>query len=228
MVSSNNIAKAVVLIVLLFIPASIYLYFMTVLNSIPKLGYFGPREPITVIVDGEETIDTAYHMIPSFSFVNQNNQEITEQHFEGKIYVADFFFTSCQSICPIMSSQLERVQEKYKNLEGISILSHTVDPERDSVSVLRSYANHFQAIDKKWEFVTGNKKEIYNIARKGYFVSASEGDGGEEDFIHSPLFVLIDKQKHLRGYYDGTDSLEVNKLLIDIDVLLVESPKKVR
>jgi protein SCO1/2 len=113
-------------------------------------------------------------------------------------------------------------------LEGIAILSHTVDPERDSVSVLRSYANHFQAIDKKWEFVTGNKKEIYNIARKGYFVSASEGDGGEEDFIHSPLFVLIDKQKHLRGYYDGTDSLEVNKLLIDIDVLLVESPKKVR
>ena len=223
MLSSNIIAKAAVFIILLVIPATIYLYFIAQLKSIPKLGYFGPRDAISKTVDGELVTDTLYHEVPEFSFINQNNQVVTSNHFEDRVYVADFFFTSCQSICPIMSSQLERVQAKYRENNLVAILSHTVDPESDSVEVLRSYATLHEALDNKWEFITGNKKEIYEIARKGYFVSASEGDGGDEDFIHSPYFVLVDTKKHLRGFYDGTDSLEVNKLLVDIDVLLAES-----
>ena len=226
MFSSNSIAKTAVFVTLLVIPATVYLYFIAQLKSLPKLGYFGPREAIVNTIDGEQVTDTMYHAVPDFSFINQNNQVITDANFENKVYVADFFFASCQSICPIMSSQLERVQEKYRGNDKVGILSHTVDPERDSVPVLRSYANLHEAVDNKWEFITGNKKEIYEIARRGYFVSASEGDGGEEDFIHSPLFVLVDTKKHLRGYYDGTDSLEVNKLLVDIDVLLAESKKE--
>jgi protein SCO1/2 len=226
MLSFNSIAKAAVFIVLLVIPATIYLYFIAQLKSLPKLGYFGPREAISKTVDGELVTDTLYHEVPEFSFINQNNQVITDNHFKGRVYVADFFFASCQSICPIMSSQLERVQAKYRDNDQLGILSHTVDPESDSVAVLRSYASLHEALDNKWEFITGNKKEIYEIARKGYFVSASEGDGGEEDFIHSPYFVLVDTKKHLRGFYDGTDSLEVNKLLVDIDILLAESKKQ--
>jgi protein SCO1/2 len=226
MLSFNSIAKAAVFIVLLVIPATIYLYFIAQLKSLPKLGYFGPRDAISKTVDGELVTDTLYHKVPEFSFINQNNQVITDNHFKGRVYVADFFFASCQSICPIMSSQLERVQAKYRDNDQLGILSHTVDPESDSVAVLRSYASLHEALDNKWEFITGNKKEIYEIARKGYFVSASEGDGGEEDFIHSPYFVLVDTKKHLRGFYDGTDSLEVNKLLVDIDILLAESKKQ--
>ena len=160
MFRSKKIAKGVVLITLLIIPGSVYLLFFGMLKSLPKLGYFGPREAITMLADGKETIDTAYHKVPPFNFTNQNNIQITENQFEGKIYVADFFFTSCQSICPIMSSQLIRVQEKYKELDQVGILSHTVDPESDSAEALRSYADHYQAIDNKWEFITGNKKEI--------------------------------------------------------------------
>ena len=138
MFSPNNIAKAAVFVILLVIPATIYLYFIAQLKSLPKLGYFGPREAISKTVDGERVTDTLYHEVPEFSFINQNNQVITDNHFKGRVYVADFFFASCQSICPIMSSQLERVQAKYRDNDKLGILSHTVDPESDSVAVLRS------------------------------------------------------------------------------------------
>ena len=220
--SKNSKSKLLVVTALVLFPASIYLYFIVRLKNVPKLPYLGPREPVEMVIDGETIVDTLYHQVPDFSFQAHNGKEIEEQIMENKICVVDFFFASCQSICPIMSNQLERVQKHYEEFDDLLLLSHTVDPERDSVSVLNKYANEHNASEDKWLFVTGSKKELYEIARKGYFVSASEGDGGEEDFIHSPMFVLVDKEKRLRGYYDGTDSTDVDRLIDDIRILIGE------
>ena len=166
--------------------------------------------------------DTTFHMVQDFSFVNQDGQTVTQKNFDGSVYVADFFFTTCHTICPIMSSQMERVAEKYKGNMEVKFLSHTVDPETDTVEQLKSYALKHHADNKQWVFVTGEKKAIYDIARTGYLVNAEKGDGGPDDFIHTQNFALVDKEKHIRGYYDGTDSTEMNQLMKDIDLLLAE------
>jgi protein SCO1/2 len=166
--------------------------------------------------------DTTYHTIANFSFINQDGKTVTQDDFNGCVYVTDFFFTTCHSICPIMSSQMERVAEKFKGNSEVKILSHTVDPEIDSVEQLKSYAIKHNADSKNWMFVTGEKKELYAIARTGYLLNADEGDGGPDDFIHTQNFALIDKDKRIRGFYDGTDSLEVKQLIKDIDLLLAE------
>lgn len=169
--------------------------------------------------DGSFKIDTIFHSIPPFSLVNQNKDTISNLAVMGKVYVADYFFTTCQSICPIMSKQLDRV---YAARPEIMILSHTVDPETDSAEALRKYADKFHADPKRWIFLTGKKTELYELARKGYLLDAREGDGGAEDFIHTQNFALIDKKGRIRGFYDGTDSLSVNELIIDIGFLLQE------
>lgn len=170
----------------------------------------------------EGKTDTAYHTIPNFSFTNQDGQTVTQKDVEGSIYVTDFFFTTCHSICPIMSSQMERIYTKFKNDPEVKFISHTVDPEIDTVEQLKTYAIKHNADAKQWMFVTGNKKELYEIARTGYLLNAEEGDGGPDDFIHTQNFALIDKDKRIRGFYDGTDSLEINQLIKDIDLLLKE------
>lgn len=166
--------------------------------------------------------DTVFHTIQAFSFTNQDGNTVTEKDFENCIYVTDFFFTTCHSICPIMSTQMERVAEAYKTNEQVKFLSHTVDPEIDTVEQLKAYALKHNATSKQWMFVTGEKKQLYDIARTGYLLDAREGDGGPDDFIHTQNFALIDKEKRIRGYYDGTDSLEINQLIKDIDLLLKE------
>jgi protein SCO1/2 len=155
-------------------------------------------------------------------FTNQYNEKVTEENVKGKIYVTDFFFTTCQSICPIMSSQLERVYKQFENNKDILILSHTVSPEEDSVNVLKDYAFLHGVKDNRWLFVTGEKKHLYDMARKGYLLNAEEGTGDEDDFIHTQNFALVDKERHLRGFYDGTDSLDVSRLLVDINLLIEE------
>lgn len=176
------------------------------------LPYFDPKDYSGV---KKET----HHEIPAFSFTDQYGKTVTEKTTEGKIYVADYFFTTCQSICPIMSNQLVRVYEKYKGRQDFLILSHTVDPETDTVEQMRDYAKRHGVNDGKWLFLTGEKKELYALARKGYMLEAQEGDGGEEDFIHTQNFALVDKEKHIRGYYNGTDSLEVTRLINDLQLL---------
>jgi len=166
--------------------------------------------------------DTTYHTIPNFSFTNQDGQTVTEKDLDGSVYVTDFFFTTCHSICPIMSTQMERVNAKFKNNPEVKFLSHTVDPEIDTVEQLKTYAIKHNADAKQWMFVTGDKKELYGIARTGYLLNAEEGDGGPDDFIHTQNFALIDKDKRIRGFYDGTDSLEINQLIKDIELLLKE------
>jgi protein SCO1 len=185
-----------------------------------KLPILGNHMLDTTQVDGKQRIDTIFHTVPPFTFINQKGEKITEASVKGKVYVVDYFFTTCQSICPIMSKQLTRVYNEHKD---IMILSHTVDPETDNPQVLNEYASLHQADPKRWIFLTGSKSELYKQARIGYLLDAQEGNGGSEDFIHTQNFALIDKKGRIRGFYDGTDSSAVNDLITDIDFLIDEN-----
>lgn len=167
---------------------------------------------------GDKT-DTIYHTIGQFTLTNQYGETITDTITNNKIYVADFFFATCQSICPKMSHQLKRVQDSFIDKKDFLILSHTVNPYFDTVEVLKRYAERYGAQKGKWHFLTGDKKTIYDLARFHYLVNADETEGEGDLFIHSELFLLIDKQKRIRGIYDGTDSLQVNQLIKDIRIL---------
>ena len=171
---------------------------------------------------GQNSQDTIYHTVGEFTLINQNKDSISEKITNNKIYVADFFFATCQSICPQMSTQLIRVQNEFKDDKDFLILSHTVNPGHDTAEVLFAYAGKYQAIPGKWHFLNGSKKTIYDLARHDYLVNALEDDGTPEGFLHSELFLLIDKQKRIRGMYDGTDSVQVNKLIADIKILKTE------
>lgn len=175
----------------------------------PKpLPVFGQRE----VVNG----DTVYHTIAPFLFVNQDSLPITNQTFANKIYVADFFFTSCRTICPIMKTQMLRVYEAIQNEDDVLILSHTIDPEWDTVALLRDFAGRLGVESKKWHFVTGTKDSIYKIAQTSYFATALEDKSEPDGFIHSGAFLLVDKQQRIRGKYDGTKEEDVNRLIADI------------
>ena len=197
-------------------------------HNMMLLPKYGPREPFETERNGKTVFDTIYHTVPDFSFVNQEGTTITQEDFKGKIRVVDFFFTTCQSICPKMSSQFGRVQIKFEEDDEVILLSHTVDPEQDDVARLKVYADEYRAIPGKWHLVTGSKKELYDIARYGYFVTAEEGDGGEEDFIHSEQVVLVDWDGVIRGYFDGTSYADMNDLMNAINVLKSEKFRPVK
>lgn len=182
-----------------------------------RLPIFGERE-----VEGG---DTVYHTIGNFSFVNQDSAVVTNETFRDKIYVADFFFTSCRTICPIMKTQMLRVYEVMKNDPDVLILSHTIDPEYDTVGLLHDFAERLGVSSDKWHFVTGKKDEIYSIAQKSYFATAMEDKNEPDGFIHSGAFLLIDKDRRIRGKYDGTKEEDVNRLLEDIKKLKKEYEK---
>lgn len=166
--------------------------------------------------------DTIYHTIAPFSLINQNGDTISDKITTDKIYIANFFFATCQSICPRMNTQLGRVQDSLKNDNEVLFLSHTVNPMHDTVEVLAEYAAKYGAIKNKWHLLTGKKSEIYDLGKNSYLINAVEDDGTEEGFIHSEFLLLIDKQKRIRGTYDGTDSIMVNKLIEDIKLLKTE------
>lgn len=168
---------------------------------------------------GVEAKDTIYHTVQPFQFINQYGDTVSDKTVGNKIYIADFFFATCQSICPQMSSQLVHVQKAFEKDSDVLILSHTVNPMNDTVEVLKGYADSYGAKRNKWHFLTGEKKDIYDMARYSYLVNAFEDDGTPEGFLHSELFLLIDKQKRVRGMYDGTDSVAVVKLISDIKLL---------
>lgn len=172
--------------------------------------------------NGKVLFDTTYHKVKDFKLINQEGKETTLKNVEGKIFVADFFFSNCKGICIKMTNQMERVYEKYKDNSQVMMLSHTVDPKRDTVETLKAYAEMHGADVSKWIFLTGDKKQLYDLARTSYLVSATEGDGGPQDFVHTENFALVDPGKHIRGYYDGTDTSDVDRLMRDIDILLKE------
>jgi len=174
---------------------------------------------------GEKEItstDTVYHKIGHFRLVDQDSAIITNKTLDGKIYVADFFFTSCRTICPIMKSQMMRVYEKIKSDPEVLLVSHTIDPEYDTVALLHDYADRLGVSSDKWHFLTGSKDSIYYLAQTSYFVTAMEDDADPDGFIHSGAFLLIDKEGRIRGKYDGTKDEDVNKLLEDIQILKKE------
>jgi protein SCO1/2 len=162
------------------------------------------------------------HQITDFRLQNQKGQTVSLKDWEDKIVVANYFFAHCPAICPKMVYQLKRVQA-YAGVENLLIASFTVDPERDSTARLKAYAKQHGVL-KKWDLLTGDKKELYRLARNAFLVSATDGDGGPDDFIHSEKLVLIDTQKRIRGFYSGTDETEVNQLIKDIKKLAAERP----
>jgi protein SCO1/2 len=187
-----------------------------------RLPILGPKSFDVKVVDGEEVTDTIYTTIPDFAFTNQDGQTFTQNDVQGKIYVADFFFTTCPSICPIMKTQMLRVHEKFKGNDNVHIVSHSIDPVHDTVEVLRDYAERLDIDTRYWTFLTGDMDSIFNIAQGGYMVSAKvdvEAPGG---LLHSGAFILIDKQRRIRGYYDGTLEEDVDLLMKDMDILLSE------
>jgi len=193
-----------------------------IINQPKKLRIYNPSQLNPEIVDTTLRNINKNHRIGKFSLTNQYGENITEKNTEGKIYIADFFFTTCPTLCPKMSKQMIRVQEKYRNNPNITILSHSVMPENDSVPALLEYAIKQGAIKNKWHFLTGPREHIYDLARKQYFTATISGKGGLQDLMHTENFVLIDPDKRIRGYYDGTSENEVNILLKDIDALLKE------
>ncbi len=166
--------------------------------------------------------DTVYHKIAPFTFVDQDSAAVTNETFKDKIYVADFFFTSCRTICPIMKTQLVRVYELTKDMDDVLLLSHTIDPEYDTVALLHDFAKRLGVETKRWHFVTGVKDSIYKVAQTSYFATAMEDKTEPDGFIHSGAFLLIDKQGRIRGKYDGTKEEDVNRLVSEIKMLRIE------
>lgn len=191
-----------------------------------RLPILGERETTTRTVDGKEVVDTLYHTIPDFKFVSQNGDTITAQNFKDKIYVADFFFTTCPTICPVMKKQMLKVYEKIKGQNDVGILSHTIDPDHDTPAVLKEYAADLGVTGNQWLFVTGNREKIYEIGEKKYLVVAGADSTAPGGYIHSGAFVLVDKEKRVRGMYNGTDDEATKRLIGDIEKLREEYKKE--
>lgn len=215
---NKPLVKAGMLLVLLAIPVFIFLF----------LKAFG-NNSYTLPVYYEEGVDSSLetcnfskgqHYIPEFSFTSQDGRTINDQVLNDKVTVVEFFFTSCPNICPVMSKELLRVQDKFEDQEGVQILSFTVDPEHDTQKVLKEYSERYEVQNESWNFLTGDKTEIYRVARCGFVLPVEDGNGSPEDFIHSEKFILVDGQKRIRGYYDGTDREDVDRLMMEIDILL--------
>lgn len=184
-----------------------------------RLPVYQPNMVNAELVDSTLQHVKKYHRIADFSLLNQNGDTITQENYRNKIYVADFFFTTCPTICPIMTANLVEVQAALANDSEVLLLSHSVTPEIDSVAQLKKYAIEKGVNDAKWNLVTGDKKQIYELARKSYLAVQEGGDGGPFDMIHTENFILVDKQRRIRGFYDGTKEEEMDRLLLDIEIL---------
>ncbi|QMU66379.1 MAG: SCO family protein [Flavobacteriaceae bacterium] len=200
--------------------------FFHILKTEETLTVFNPSDVNPRLVDASVKHIRNHHTIADFSLINQNGEPVTHKDYEGKIYIADFFFTRCQSICITMAYHMQELQEYYKNDDEIMFLSHSVTPGIDSVPVLKAYAIEKGVNDIKWNVATGSKKHIYDLARKSYFTALDEGESDENDFIHTEQFVLIDKKRCIRGFYDGTKKEDMEKIKTAIALLKKEYAKK--
>jgi protein SCO1/2 len=185
-----------------------------------KLPIYNPADVNPELVDSTVQHISKYHTIADFSFTNQNGKIITQKDYEGKIYVADFFFTTCPTICPIMQDNMVDIQNAFLDNPKVMLLSHTVMPEIDSVPVLKKYALEKGVVDSKWNLVTGDKKAIYYIARKSYLAVKTETSGELYDMVHTENFILVDEKKRVRGFYDGTNKEDIKRLIKDIHFLV--------
>lgn len=188
------------------------------------LPYFGKEEVLLQDENGEDYIDTVYKQITGFNFIDQDSNRVTEETVAGKVYVVDFFFTSCPTICPKMKQQMLRIYEKYEENDNVVLLSHSIDIRNDTVPKLKRYADKLEIDSKKWHMVTGTKNGIYGIA-EDYILPAQEDDAAPGGYLHSGQFVLMDGDHHIRGYYDGTVPTDVDLLMKHMDWLLEEQKK---
>jgi protein SCO1/2 len=210
-------------IVFVILSAIILTLFNTALTPKKTLKIYSPADVNPELADSTVQSIAHHHKIAPFAFTNQNGKKITQQDYKGKIYVADFFFTTCQSICPKMTKNMAWLQEQIKNMPNVMLLSHSVTPDIDTVPVLKAYADEQGAIDGKWNLVTGDKKDIYYIARKSYLAVKTTTSSELYDMVHTENFILVDKKGRIRGFYDGTnldsadkDAKNVKQLLEDI------------
>ncbi|HEY1006824.1 MAG TPA: SCO family protein [Sphingobacteriaceae bacterium] len=209
----------------LIFPAILALLLSACTPSEKKLPILGSREPVEKVVNGQTVIDTVYQTIPAFRFLNQDSTVITNKDFDGKIYVADFFFTSCTAICPIMHRNMMNVYEEFKGNDEVKLLSHSIDTKYDVPSRLKKYSQKLGLEGTQWEFAHGSRDEVYGIAEKAYLTSVGEDADAPGGYIHQGWFVLVDKDKRLRGAYDGTDEKQVEQLIADMHTLLREYEK---
>lgn len=216
-------AFAIVFAILSLIIVSII---YNILNVEPPLPVYQPTMVSEELVDSTIQHQRKYHTIADFKLINQNGDTITQETYKGKIYVADFFFTTCPTICPIMTGNMVTIQEAIKNDDEVMLLSHSVTPAIDSVPQLKKYALEKGVLDFKWNLVTGDKKQIYELARKSYLAVKTVGDGGPYDMIHTENFMLIDKKRQIRGFYDGTNKEDIERLLEDIKTLKKEGSEQ--
>lgn len=215
--------KRVLFLIILFAICIPIGYFLIKPKENKELPIINPIDVQEEMVDPEMLRIGQGHTIGDFSFQNQDNKTITQKDIEGKVFVAEYFFTTCKSICPIMNKQMQRVQQAIKGNSNVKILSFTVDPETDTVAQMKRYATSHNAVKGQWHFLTGKQEDLYNLARKSFFVLKpaevqNQGDVGS-DFIHTNNFVLVDGQGRIRGYYDGTNEKEITSLIADIKLL---------
>lgn len=194
--------------------------FMNALTPKKRLPIMNPSDVNPELVDSTIQHVSKYHTIADFSFTNQNGKTVTQKDYEGKIYVADFFFTTCETICPRMTDNMVEIQKAFVNNPKVLLLSHSVLPDKDSVPVLKEYAIEKGVIDSKWNLVTGDKKEIYGIARKSYLAVKTGSPEELYDMVHTENFILVDTKRRVRGFYDGTKSEDITRLIEDIKWLL--------
>ncbi|MDG1934420.1 MAG: SCO family protein [Flavobacteriales bacterium] len=203
-----------------------YFVFFLLLSCVESsnidLPIIGPSDFKDELVDDKVNKEQS-HFVSDFELINQNGDTITNKDYEDKIYVVDFFFTRCGSICPIMTNNMKKIQDKFLENDNLMLLSISVTPNIDNVATLKKYAKSKGVINSKWNIATGNKKHIYELARKSYFAVLKKGDGGLQDFIHTPNFILIDKKKQIRGIYDGTDDTEIKRVIKDIKTLQIKN-----
>ncbi|QSS96108.1 SCO family protein [Psychroflexus sp. ALD_RP9] len=209
-------------VVMLLMSAVIVTIIYNLYKPTPKLPVYQPDMVTADLVDTSVQHIRKFHKVGDFALVNQLGDSISQAKFKDKIYVADFFFTTCQSICIDMAKSMQTLQKEYLNDPEIMLLSHSVTPEIDDVKQLQKYAKEKGVNPEKWQLVTGDKKQIYQLARKQYLASKTEGDGGPYDLVHTENFVLVDKEKRIRGFYDGTNPEEIEDLIEDISILKLE------
>ena len=206
--------------------AGILIGYYVSIQTKETLPVLNPNQLKPEMVDAELRGKGYGHRIGEFQLLNQDGQTITQNEVKGKIHVAEYFFTHCQSICPVMNKQMQRVHKKFKSNDEVKILSFTVDPDNDTIQRMKWYANKHGASGDNWHFLTGEKDALYRLARTSYFVlkpaeARNLGDAGS-DFIHTNNFVLVDREMRIRGYYDGTKQAEVTKMMSDMELLLEE------
>jgi protein SCO1 len=217
--------KALILGLLLLVPILVFIFITTFGEHHFSLKTYFPKVDDTGEVLLKENGDTIFHHVPNFELTSQKGKQISQANdLAGAVYVTDFFFATCPGICKKMSSQLSRVQQAYKDNSDVKLVSISVNPEHDSVDVLQNYANQYGAIADKWYLLTGNRDYIYNLAREGFYLPVQQVEG-QQDFIHSEKFMLVDKERKIRGIYDGTDPSDVDRLILEINVLLDEYSK---